>query len=117
MGGPSPESYRAAKAALQRRLDAMRTRDGVVDLAEWRAALSAVGCFHSMFGMLPLLLDVRLVPSSSVGFELVVTLARDAREVRICLPSAVNDVPVRVVVRNPDRPARSVSAPFVPSEP
>jgi hypothetical protein len=117
MGGPSRESYRAAEAARQKRLDAMRTRDGVVDLAEWRAALPAMEFVRSTFGRFPLLLDVRLLPSRSVGFEVVVTLARDAREIRVCLPRAVNDVPVRIVVRNPERRSRPVSAPIVPSEP
>lgn len=117
MGGPSRESYRAAEAARKKRLDALRTRDGVVDLAEWRAALPAVDFLRSMYGRLPLVLEVRLVPSSAVGFEVVVTLASEDRQVRVCLPSAVNDVPVRIEVRNPGRRSPPVSAPSVPSEP
>lgn len=95
----------------------MRTRDGVVDLAEWRAALPAVEFLRSAHGHHPLLLDVRLVPSGTVGFELELILAREAPEIRMCLPRAVNDIPVRVVVLNPDRASRPVSTPSVPSGP
>jgi hypothetical protein len=116
MGGPSVESYRAAEAARKKRLAAMRTRDGVVDLAEWRDARRAAEFLESTHGRLPLLLAIRLLASRSVGFELEVTLVRDDPSVRVCIPSAVNDVPVRIVVRNPVRTSSSVSAPPVPSE-
>ena len=116
MGGPTIESYRAAEAARKKRLAAMRTRDGVVDLAEWREARRAAGFLESTHGDLPLFLSIRVLLAESVGFELEVTLARDDRAVRVCIPSAVNDVPVRIVVRNPDRSSPAVSAPPVLSE-
>jgi hypothetical protein len=117
MGGPSLESYRAAEAARKKRLAAMRTRGGIVDLAEWRAARRAAEFLQSTHGRLPLLLGIRVVVSRDVGFELEVTLVRDDPAVRVCLPSAVNDVPVRIVVRNPARSSAAVSAPPVRSEP
>ena len=117
MGGPSLESHRAAEEAKKKRIAALRTRDGVVDLAELRAAQKAAEYLRTALGPLSLVLGVRVVVAAEVGFELVMTLARDDRRVRVCLPSAVNDIPVRVEVRNPDRPAANVSAPRVPSDP
>jgi hypothetical protein len=117
MGGPSRESHRAAEEAKKKRIAALRTRDGVVDLAELRAAQKAAEYLRTALGQLSLVLGVRVVVAAEVGFELVMTLARDDRRVRVCLPSAVNDIPVRVEVRNPDRPAANVSAPRVPSDP
>lgn len=117
MGGPTEESYRAAEERRKARLAAMRTRDGVLDLAEWRAARHAADFLQSTHGDLALLLGVRVLVSRNVGFELEVTLVRDDPMVRRCIPSAVNDVPVRIVVRNPDRSPSSVSAPPVRSEP
>ncbi len=117
MGGPSLESYRAADAARKKRLAAMRTRDGVVDLAEGRAARRAAEFLKSTYGGLTLLLGIRAVVSKGVGFELEVTLVQDDPSIRICLPTAVNDVPVRVLVRNPARSSPLVSAPAVPPEP
>ncbi len=101
MGGPSLESYRAAKAREEQRLAAMRTRDGVVDLSEWRAALSAVEFLRSTHGQVPAVLGIRLRVARDVGFELEVTLVRDDEMLRRCLPNSVNYVPVRIVVRNP----------------
>jgi hypothetical protein len=42
MGGPSRAGYREAEKRRRARRDALRTRGGVVDLAEWRAALRTV---------------------------------------------------------------------------
>ncbi len=117
MGGPSLESQRAAEERRKARLAAMRTRNGVVDLAEWRAARHAADFLRSTHGDLPLFLGIRVLVSRSVGFELEVTLVRDDPMVRRCIPTAVNEVPVRIVVRNPERPPGAVSAPRVPSEP
>lgn len=103
MGGPSLESYRAAEAARKKRLAAMRTRGGIVDLAEWRAARRTAEFLQATHERLPLLLGIRVVVSRDVGFELEVTLVWDDPTVRVCLPSAVDDIPVRVVVRNPAR--------------
>ncbi len=115
MGGPSLESYRAAEEAKRKRRAALRTRDGVVDLAELRAAQKAAEFLRSTIGSAPLFLGVRVVVAPEVGFELEVKLAREDRPLRRCLPCSVNDVPVRVVVRNPERAAH-VSAPPLPSE-
>jgi hypothetical protein len=100
MGGPSRESYLAAKKRRQERLDALCTRGGIVDLAEWRKALGIVGALERLLHDPPWLLGVRLAAADEVGFELRVTLLWDSPEARMCLPSAVNDVPVRIVVRN-----------------
>jgi hypothetical protein len=100
MGGPSRESYLAAKKRQQERLDALRTRGGVVDLAEWRKKLGAVACLERLLHDPPWLLSVRLAAAGEVGFELQVTLLWDSPQARMCLPTAVNDVPVRIVVRN-----------------
>jgi hypothetical protein len=100
MGGPSRESYLAAKARQQARLDALRTRAGVVDLAEWRTALRTVAALERLLHDPPWLLGVRLAPADDVGFELRVTLLWDSPQARMCLPRAIDDVPVRVRVRN-----------------
>lgn len=94
------EAQRKSEERRQQRLAAMRTREGVVDLAELRVARRALDYARSVVGAMPLVLDVRLVAAAEVGFEVVVTLVRDSHEVRVCLPSRVDDVPVRVVVRN-----------------
>lgn len=102
--GPSVEAYRAAAAAeaeaLRRRIAALRTRDGVVDLAELREALRTADFLRATCGRLPLLIGVRVVVAAEVGIELEVTIARDDDLTRRCLPTRVNDVPVRVVVRS-----------------
>lgn len=100
MGGPSRESYLAAQKRKEARLAAMRTRGGVVDLAEWRAALPCVAAIERLLNGAPWLVHARLAPAADVGIELRVTLLWHAEEARMCLPRAVNDVPVRVVVRN-----------------
>ncbi|BDG02876.1 hypothetical protein [Anaeromyxobacter oryzae] len=97
MGRPSRESYLAA----EKRRRALRTRDGIVDLAEWRAALPAVAGLERLLHDPPWLEGVRLAPAAKVGFELRVTILSDSAEARACLPTAVNEVPVRVIVRNP----------------
>lgn len=109
MGGPSLESSRAAEEARRNRLASLRTRDGVVDLDEWRAALRAAKFLQSLHGRLPVLLGIRVLVSRSVGFELEVTIVRDDPMVRRCIPTAVNDVPVRVVARNPGHSSPSPS--------
>jgi hypothetical protein len=48
----------------------VRTRDGVVDLAEWRAARRAVTGLLGLLHDPPWLADVRLAPAADVGLEL-----------------------------------------------
>lgn len=117
MGGPSRESWLKAEEARKKRLAALRTRDGVVDLGEWRTALRAAEFLRLTHGAVPLLLDVRLVVARDAGFEVVVRLVREDTMLRRCLPRSVNDVPVRVEVTNPGSGAGPVSAPGLPSEP
>lgn len=106
MGGPTKESYLAATKRKQERIDALRTRDGLVDLAEWRAALRTVTGLKALFHDAPWLGDVRLAPAADVGFELRVVVLWDAQRAKMCLPSSVDDVPVRVIVKNPTAPSR-----------
>lgn len=106
MGGPSRESYLAAKKRKQERLDALRTRGGVVDLAEWRKALRTVAGLTGLLQNPPWLGAVRLAAAEEVGFELHVTLLWDSPQARMCLPCSVDDVPVRVLVLNPGAAAR-----------
>ncbi len=103
MGGPSRESYLAAAEAKRRRLEAMRTRDGIVDLAEWRAAARTVRWAEATFGTVPSFLGARIAVAASVGFELHLVLLRNDPQLRLCLPSCVNDIPVVVDVRNATR--------------
>jgi hypothetical protein len=117
MGGPSRESYRAAEAARKKRLDAMRTRDGIVDLEEFRVAQRTALWLEQLVGSSPSFLSARLVPAPTAGFELRLTLVRDDPDLRLCLPSSVDDVPVRVIARNAGRPSASVSAHSVRCEP
>lgn len=105
MGGPTLESYRAAEAAWEARRAAMRTRDGVVDLEEWREAMNAAHWVAKAFRDVPWFLRVRPAPAGTVGFELELTILQHDTAALMCLPSRVNDIPVRVVVRNPGRPA------------
>jgi hypothetical protein len=91
----------------------MRTRDGVVDLAEWRAAIPAATALEGLLHDPPWLLGVRLAPAEVVGFELRVTLLWETPQARMCLPSGINDIPVKLIVRNPGA-SRPVSAPPVP---
>jgi hypothetical protein len=88
-----------------------------MDLAEWRAARHAAESRQSTDGRFPLLLGNRVFVSRDVGFELELTLVSENPTVRVCLLSAVNDVPVRIVVRDRFRSSPAVSAPPVPSEP
>jgi hypothetical protein len=106
MGGPSRESYLAAQKRKQERLDALRTRDGVVDLAEWRSALRAAAGLQNLLHDPPWLGGVRLAPAPEVGFELRVTMLWESHQARMCLPSSVDDVPVRVMVLNPGSAVR-----------
>jgi hypothetical protein len=103
MGGPSRESYQAADKAKRRRLDAMRTRDGVVDLAEWRAAVRAAQWIEVIFETAPSFLGARVALAERAGFELHVVLLWDDRQLRACFPSSVNEVPVVIDVRNASR--------------
>jgi hypothetical protein len=100
MGGPSRESYLAAKKRRQERLDALRTRGGLVDLAEWRKALGTASGLERLLHDPPWLLNVRLAAADDVGFELLITLLWDSPQARMCLPKAVDDVPVKILVRN-----------------
>jgi hypothetical protein len=106
MGGPSRESYLAAQKRKQERLDALRTRGGVVDLAEWRKALRTVFGLQGLLQNPPWLGGVRLGAAPDVGFELRVTLLWNSPQARMCLPCSVDDVPVRVLVLNPGSAAR-----------
>jgi hypothetical protein len=74
-----------------------------VDLAEWRSALRARAALEGLLHDPPWLLQVRLAAAEEVGFELRVELLWDSPEARLCLPSSVDDAPVKVVVRNPAR--------------
>jgi len=100
MGGPSRESYQAAAKARCRRLAAMRTRDGVVALAEWRIAARAARWIEATFGTAPSFLGVRIGLAKEVGFELHIHLLQEDEQLRMCLPSSVDDVPLVVHVRN-----------------
>jgi hypothetical protein len=102
MDGPSRESYLAARKRRQERRDALRTRDGVVDLAEWRTARRAVTGLLGLLDGPPWLLDVRLAPAADVGLEPRVTMLWDDAQGRMCLRTSVDEIPVRVIVRNPD---------------
>jgi len=103
MGGPSRESYLAAQERKRQRLAALRTREGVVDLAEWRKALRAGAALEGLLHEPPWLLRIRLAPAPEAGFELRVELLWDAPQARMCLPCSIDDIPVKVVVLNPDR--------------
>lgn len=102
MGGPSRRSHLAAQVRERRRLAALRTRHGVVDLAEWRKARRAAAALEGLLHEPPWLLEVRLVPAATAGLELRVVLLRDSPAARLSLPRSIDDVPVRIVVRNPD---------------
>ena len=106
MGGPSRESYLAAKKRKQERLDALRTRGGVVDLGEWRKTLRTVSGLERLLQNPTWLGAVRLAAADDVGFELRVRLLWDSPQARMCLPTAVDDVPVRILVLNPGSAAR-----------
>jgi hypothetical protein len=101
MGGPSRESHRAAERARRARRDALRSRGGVVDVAEWRAAVRCAAALEGLLHAPPWLVDVRVAAAEEVGLELVVTLLWESEDARRCLPRSVDDLPVRVVVRNP----------------
>lgn len=105
MDGPGVEAYDAA-AARERRRASMRTRDGVVDLAEWRVARKAAAALAELLDHAAWLLEARVVPSSTVGFELHATVLVYEPALLACIPSHVNDVPVRVVARNAPQPPR-----------
>jgi hypothetical protein len=103
MGGPTRESYLAAEERKRQRIAALRTREGVVDLAEWRKALQARVALERLLQDPPWLMRVQLAAAAEVGLELRVELLWDSPEARLCLPSSVNDTPVKVTVRNPAR--------------
>jgi hypothetical protein len=104
MGGPTRESYKAAAEVRAKRRAALRSRPGVVDLCEWRSARDALRALDRFVTWSDWVLSTSVVPGADGTLELRVTLLRDSREVRMCLPSAVNEVPVQVVVRNPANP-------------
>jgi hypothetical protein len=89
-----------AEAAREQRRATLRTRDGVVDLAEWRVARKAAAALDELLGHPAWLLEARVVPASELGFELRVTVLIDDPVVLACLPTWVNDVPLRVTARN-----------------
>jgi hypothetical protein len=101
MGGPSRAAYREAEKRRRARRDALRTRGGVVDLTEWRAALRTVAAVEGLLHEPPWLKSVQLAPAADVGCDLRVTMLWDSAEARMCLPASVDGVPVRVLVRNP----------------
>jgi hypothetical protein len=74
MGGPSRAGYREAEKRRRAQRDALRTRGGVVDLAEWRAALRTVAAVEGLLHEPPWLKSVQLAPAADVGFELRVTM-------------------------------------------
>lgn len=100
MGGPNREAYLADKARKEARRAALRTRDGVVALDEWREALRAKRCLEELLGSPEWLLGIRVAPSPTVGVRLVVTFLWNSAQGHMCLPSAVNDVEVVEKVRN-----------------
>ena len=100
MSGPSKESYLAAKARKQARMDAMRTRDGVVDLEEWRATAPKVGAWvERHLTVEPWFLGARLVAAPDVGFVLVIAASFPPSP--SWLHSSLSDIPFCFVVRNP----------------
>lgn len=103
MGGPTAGSYRASEEARQRRLAARRTRDGVVDLAEWRHAWRAARGLRVLLCDPPWLLDARVAVTRPVGLEIVMRVTRADRDVLVCIPSSMDDVPVRVVAASRGR--------------
>jgi hypothetical protein len=95
----------ADKARLEARRAALRTRDGVVALDEWREALKAKQGLEKLLGNPEWLLGIRLAPSPTVGVRLVVTFLWDSAQARMCVPCSVNDVEVVEEVRNAGRRA------------
>jgi hypothetical protein len=101
MGGPSRAGYLEAEKRRRAQRDALRTRGGVVDLADWRAALRTGAAFEGLLHEPPWLKSVQLAPAADVGFELRGTMLWDSAKARMCLPASVDGVPVRVLVQNP----------------
>jgi hypothetical protein len=97
MGGPSPDSYRAEQQRERARRAALRTRDGVVDLAEWRAAVRAAAGLARFLDGPPPLGRVTVGVAADAGCELRVTLRSDSRVARVRVPTAFNGVPVLVL--------------------
>lgn len=50
MGGPNREAYLADKTRKEARRAALRTRDGVVAMDEWRDALESKRCLETLLG-------------------------------------------------------------------
>jgi hypothetical protein len=90
------EGYRRAQQAKAERRSRLRTRDGVVDLAEWREALRAERFARETFGGAPWVASIRAAPAEDVGIVIEIVLLQDAPLHRRCLSSEVNEVPVRV---------------------
>ena len=97
MGGPSAAAYRAAEEARRKRRDALRTRDGVVDLAEWRAAVRSARFLEKQLAGSHAVVCVRPAAAATVGFELRGTLWW--RDPDYPGPTAVDEIPVRYRVR------------------
>jgi hypothetical protein len=93
MGGPSTESYLEVQKGRPARRDALRTRGGVVALAEWRGARRAVTALLGLLHDPPWLLDMRLAPAADAGLELSVTMLWDDAQGRMFLPTSVDEIP------------------------
>lgn len=89
---------RAEEERRRERLAALRTRDGVVDLEEWREARRAAAFLASLYYAPPWLAGIGVGLAPDVGCELRVTISIDTPLIRRCVPTTVNDIPVRVVV-------------------
>lgn len=92
------EGYRRAQQAKAERRRRLRTRGGVVDLSEWRDALGAERFAREIVGGLAQVASIRVRPAEDVGFVLEIALLQDEPTVRLCLPTAVDEIPVRVRV-------------------
>ena len=67
-----------------------------IDLAEWRQALLAERFARETFGGVAGVASIRVVPAEDVGFVVEIMLARGDPMLRRCMPSEVNEIPVRV---------------------
>ncbi|HYG66017.1 MAG TPA: hypothetical protein VD838_00110 [Anaeromyxobacteraceae bacterium] len=103
MGGPSRESYLQAEAAKRERIAAKRTRDGVVDLAEWRHAVKMARHLVEHFGNAPWLLEVRVAEGEIEWLELHVITTRELEWPDRPGITALDDLPIRFISRNPKR--------------
>jgi hypothetical protein len=90
------EAYQRAEEARAERRRRLRTRDGVVDLSEWREAKRAERFARETFGGISWVSSICVALAEDVGFAMEVVLVQDSPTFRRCLPSAVNEIPVRV---------------------